>query len=390
MTFCDDPSHAWIRTGWAARHRRPAAALDVGRRPGAAVTAGRRVGIAVLGLGWMGQAHSRSALRLPSLFPDHAYAPALVVCADTDAGAARARRPRLRVRPGDGGLAGGGRGGRRRRGLGDGAEHAPRADDRGGLRRREGRVQREADRRQAGARGRRVPRGARRGRAPPGSATTTSGRRSCCTPGSMVAYGRLGRITHYRGRFLSMYGSDELGLLTWRFKLAEAGYGVTSDILSHSVVDGPVPPRGRDQRARRHAGDDDPAPPAADAVPPRTTAAARPRTRTATSRTRTSPRCCAGSPAVPRARSSAAGRWSAPRARTRSRSTAPRARSPGTSSGSTSCSTTGAAPRPRPAGRRSSAATASRTTVRSCPGRPTPSASRTSSRSRTTRSCRAS
>ena len=52
---------------------------------------------------------------------------------------------------------------------------------------------------------------------------------------AMVAEGRLGRITHYRGRFLSMYGSDELGLLTWRFKLAEAGYGVTSDILSHSV-----------------------------------------------------------------------------------------------------------------------------------------------------------
>ena len=32
-----------------------------------------------------------------------------------------------------------------------------------------------------------------------------------------------------------MYGSDELGLLTWRFMLDQAGYGVTSDILSHSV-----------------------------------------------------------------------------------------------------------------------------------------------------------
>ena len=42
----------------------------------------RRIGIAVLGLGWMGQAHSRSALRIPSLFPDRAYHPALVVCAD--------------------------------------------------------------------------------------------------------------------------------------------------------------------------------------------------------------------------------------------------------------------------------------------------------------------
>jgi predicted dehydrogenase len=51
----------------------------------------------------------------------------------------------------------------------------------------------------------------------------------------LIASGELGEITHYRGRFMSMYGSDELGLLTWRFILDEAGYGVTSDILSHSV-----------------------------------------------------------------------------------------------------------------------------------------------------------
>jgi len=51
----------------------------------------------------------------------------------------------------------------------------------------------------------------------------------------LISSGAIGRVTHYRGRFLSMYGSDELGLLTWRFKFAQAGYGVTSDILSHSV-----------------------------------------------------------------------------------------------------------------------------------------------------------
>ena len=43
------------------------------------------IGIAVLGLGWMGQAHSRSALRIPSLFPDRKVTPSLVVCADTEA-----------------------------------------------------------------------------------------------------------------------------------------------------------------------------------------------------------------------------------------------------------------------------------------------------------------
>lgn len=51
----------------------------------------------------------------------------------------------------------------------------------------------------------------------------------------MIASGELGEIIHYKGRFFSMYGSDELGLLSWRFKFDQAGYGVSSDILSHSV-----------------------------------------------------------------------------------------------------------------------------------------------------------
>ena len=32
-----------------------------------------------------------------------------------------------------------------------------------------------------------------------------------------------------------MYGADPLGLLSWRFDIDQAGYGVSSDILSHSV-----------------------------------------------------------------------------------------------------------------------------------------------------------
>jgi predicted dehydrogenase len=51
----------------------------------------------------------------------------------------------------------------------------------------------------------------------------------------LISSGALGEITHYRGRFLSMYGSDEMGLLTWRFILDQGGYGATSDILSHSI-----------------------------------------------------------------------------------------------------------------------------------------------------------
>jgi predicted dehydrogenase len=51
----------------------------------------------------------------------------------------------------------------------------------------------------------------------------------------LIDSGALGDITNYRGRFFSMYGADPMGLLSWRFLVDEAGYGVSSDILSHSV-----------------------------------------------------------------------------------------------------------------------------------------------------------
>ncbi len=51
----------------------------------------------------------------------------------------------------------------------------------------------------------------------------------------LINEGRLGQITHYRGRFFAMYGSNPLGHLTWRFKQAYAGSGVLGDIMSHVV-----------------------------------------------------------------------------------------------------------------------------------------------------------
>ena len=51
----------------------------------------------------------------------------------------------------------------------------------------------------------------------------------------LIEEGKLGKLTHYRGRFFSMYGSNPLGLLTWRFKNEYAGSGVLGDIMSHVV-----------------------------------------------------------------------------------------------------------------------------------------------------------
>jgi len=61
----------------------------------------------------------------------------------------------------------------------------------------------------------------------------------------LIADGLLGDLTQYRGRFFSMYGSDPLGLLSWRFDKEQAGYGVLGDIMAHVIdmallMSGPV------------------------------------------------------------------------------------------------------------------------------------------------------
>ncbi len=51
---------------------------------------------------------------------------------------------------------------------------------------------------------------------------------------SLIKEGRLGKLTHYRGRFFSMYGRDPLSLLTWRFT-EQSRYGTLTDIMSHAI-----------------------------------------------------------------------------------------------------------------------------------------------------------
>ena len=51
----------------------------------------------------------------------------------------------------------------------------------------------------------------------------------------LIAKGRLGEITHYRGRFLVDYGSNPDGVLSWRFQRELAGFGTLGDLMSHVV-----------------------------------------------------------------------------------------------------------------------------------------------------------
>jgi len=194
----------------------------------------KKIRIAVLGLGWMGQAHSRSALRIPSLFPERDFNPELVVCADTDA----SRRERAVA---DFGFSR----------ATDDWRAAATADDVDAVWVTAPNMMHLPMIEAATAAGKAVfsekPIGGKPEQtvqafayAKAAGVATGVGYNYLWSPlvihaRDLISAGALGQITHYRGRFLSMYGSDELGLLTWRFKLGEAGYGVSSDILSHSV-----------------------------------------------------------------------------------------------------------------------------------------------------------
>jgi predicted dehydrogenase len=51
----------------------------------------------------------------------------------------------------------------------------------------------------------------------------------------LIGSGKLGTLTHYRGRFLVDYGSNPDGVLSWRFQREMAGHGTLGDLMSHVV-----------------------------------------------------------------------------------------------------------------------------------------------------------
>src|SRR5947209_16448655 len=50
----------------------------------------------------------------------------------------------------------------------------------------------------------------------------------------LVAEGKLGKLTHYHGRFLNGYAGNPNGFLSWRFE-QEHGLGTLSDLMSHVI-----------------------------------------------------------------------------------------------------------------------------------------------------------
>ncbi len=194
----------------------------------------RQIGLGVIGFGWMGQAHSRSYLRIPTLFPERTYDPELVIISDkvqdriddaidsfgfgegvTDwrhvighpgvdvvcICAPNMLHEELAISAAEAG------------------KHVFCEKPVGGTPAQTVRI--EAATRKAGV-------------------ITGVGYNYRWAPlvqyaKQLIDAGELGEITNYCGRFFSMYGSDPMGLRSWRFVLDQAGHGVSTDILSHSI-----------------------------------------------------------------------------------------------------------------------------------------------------------
>ena len=208
------------------------------------MTARRRLGLAVIGFGWMGQAHARSYARLSMIFEDLCYRPELVVCADM-----LAERRTAAVKD---------------FGFADVTEDWRAAVDHPDVDVvvvcAPNMMHREIVEAAAAA-GKHVFCEKPVGGTPE---QTARAEKACRNAGvitgvgynyrfvplvqharNLIEAGELGEITNYRGRFFSMYGADPLGLLSWRFLIDQAGYGASTDILSHAVdlammLNGPI------------------------------------------------------------------------------------------------------------------------------------------------------
>ena len=194
----------------------------------------RRIGVGVIGFGWLGQAHSRSLLRIPTLFPERDFDAELVICGDT--------LPERRDDAVDS-FAFARSTGDWRAVIDDPAvdvvfiaapnmlhvelvEAAAAAGKHVFCEKPVGGTPEQTVRAEKAARDAAVITGV--GYNYRWAPLVQYARR-------LIADGRLGEITNYRGRFFSMYGSDPLGVLSWRFLVDQAGHGVSTDLMSHSV-----------------------------------------------------------------------------------------------------------------------------------------------------------
>jgi predicted dehydrogenase len=193
----------------------------------------RTIGIGVIGMGWMGEAHSRSYRALPDRFPDSNFRPRLVICADPVEARARGAQERF--------------GFERyttdwREVIADPTVEAISVTAPNGMHLEINRA--------AAAAGKHILCEKPVGRFPEETLLSEEAARQAGVitfvgfnyrwapvvqyAQRLIADGKLGRITHYHGRFLNGYASNPNGFLSWRFDEAQ-GLGTLGDLMSHVI-----------------------------------------------------------------------------------------------------------------------------------------------------------
>ncbi len=191
------------------------------------------IGIGIIGMGWMGEVHSRSYRALSDRFHDSGFAPRLIVCADPVEARAQAARQRFGFEryTTDWHTV-----------IDDPAVQAVNVTAPNGMHLEIIQA--------AAAAGKHILCEKPVGRDPADTIAAAEAARAAGVltfvgynyrwapvvqyARQLIADGKLGRLTHYHGRFLNGYAGDPNGFLSWRFE-QEYGLGTLGDLMSHVI-----------------------------------------------------------------------------------------------------------------------------------------------------------
>ena len=203
----------------------------------------RTIGIGVIGMGWMGEVHSRSYRAVPDRFHASGIVPRLVVCADPVEARAQAAQQRFGFERATTDW---------REVIADPAVEAVNVTAPNGMHLEINRAAAQA--------GKHILCEKPVGREPNETLASVAAAREAGVK-TFVGYnyrwapvvqyaltllqdGKLGQITHYHGRFLNGYAANPNGFLSWRFE-QEQGLGTLGDLMSHVIdmahmLNGPI------------------------------------------------------------------------------------------------------------------------------------------------------
>jgi predicted dehydrogenase len=193
----------------------------------------RTIGIGVIGMGWMGEVHSRAYRAIPDRFHASGIQPRLVVCADTVAARAQAAQQRFGFERATDDW---------RTVIADPAVEVVDVTAPNGMHLEINRAAAQA--------GKHILCEKPVGRDPQETILSVAAAREAGVltfvgynyrwapvvqyARQLIDSGKLGRLTHYHGRFLNGYAGDPYGFLSWRFE-QEHGMGTLGDLLSHVI-----------------------------------------------------------------------------------------------------------------------------------------------------------